>query len=208
MKLNYPQARFFTTVNDLEHLPAEPLQEFAVCGRSNAGKSSLINTLTNQTRLAFTSKTPGRTQHINYFAIGDSGIYMVDLPGYGYAKVPAAIRTHWEGLLGTYLQERPQLVGLVLIMDSRHPLKDLDYTMLNFFATTSKPIHIVLSKSDKLNQQEKVLTLRHVKQQLTNDGITNFTVQLFSAPKHNGIAELENVLNSWFTPKDDIESPA
>ena len=80
--------------------------------------------------------------------------------------------------------------------------------MLNFFATTSKPIHIVLSKSDKLNQQEKVLTLRHVKQQLTNDGITNFTVQLFSAPKHNGIAELENVLNSWFTPKDDIESPA
>jgi GTP-binding protein len=200
MKLNYPLAKFFTTVNDLEHLPAEPLAEFAVCGRSNAGKSSLLNTLTNQTRLAFTSKTPGRTQHINYFSIGETGIYMVDLPGYGYAKVPEKIRTHWEGLLGHYLQNRAQLVGLVLIMDSRHPLKELDYTMLSFFGATGKPIHIVLSKADKLNQQEKVLTLRHVKEQLAKDGFTNFTVQLFSAPKRSGIEELETALNTWFTP--------
>lgn len=196
-KLNYTQARFFITVNDLECLPNEPVKEFAVCGRSNAGKSSLLNTLTNQTRLAFTSKTPGRTQHINYFSIGNSNIFLVDLPGYGYAKVPQKIRAHWEGLLGHYLQTRKQLIGLVLIMDSRHPLKDLDYTMLNFFGQTGKPIHIVLSKADKLNQQEKVLTLRFVKEQLTQEGFSNFTVQLFSSPKRVGIEELEDTLNTW-----------
>jgi GTP-binding protein len=195
--LNYNQARFFITVNDLEHLPVEPRVEFAICGRSNSGKSSLINTLTNKTRLAFTSKTPGRTQHINYFQIGDTDIFMVDLPGYGYAKVPEKIRTHWQGLLGTYLQTRVPLVGLVLIMDSRHPLKELDYIMLNFFAVTNKPVHIVLSKADKLNQQEKVETLRDVKQQLLSEGFTNFTIQLFSSPKRQGISELETALNNW-----------
>ncbi len=196
-KLNFNLAQFFITVNDLQCLPAEPRQEFAICGRSNSGKSSLINTLTNKTRLAFTSKTPGRTQHINYFQLGVSDIFMVDLPGYGYAKVPEKIRTHWQGLLGTYLQTRPMLTGLVLIMDSRHPLKELDYIMLEFFAQTNKPIHIVLSKSDKLNQREKVETLRYVKQKLVEEGFSNFTIQLFSSPKRQGISELETVLNSW-----------
>lgn len=198
-KLNFNLAHFFITVNDLACLPVEPRQEFAICGRSNSGKSSMINTLTNKTRLAFTSKTPGRTQHINYFQIGDSDIFMVDLPGYGYAKVPEKIRTHWQGLLGTYLQTRPMLTGLVLIMDSRHPLKDLDYIMLEFFAATGKPIHIILSKSDKLNQREKVETLRDVNQKLVSGGFTNFTIQLFSSPKRQGITELEIVLNSWVT---------
>jgi GTP-binding protein len=198
-KLNFNLAHFFITVNDLQCLPVEPRQEFAICGRSNSGKSSMINTLTNKTRLAFTSKTPGRTQHINYFQLGDSDIFMVDLPGYGYAKVPEKIRTHWQGLLGTYLQTRPMLTGLVLIMDSRHPLKELDYIMLEFFAETKKPIHIVLSKSDKLNQREKVETLRDVKQKLVDEGFSNFTIQLFSAPKRQGIPELETALNSWVT---------
>ncbi len=198
-KLNFNLAHFFITVNDLAYLPVEPRQEFAICGRSNSGKSSMINTLTNKTRLAFTSKTPGRTQHINYFQLGDSDIFMVDLPGYGYAKVPEKIRTHWQGLLGTYLQTRPMLTGLVLIMDSRHPLKELDYIMLEFFAETKKPIHIVLSKSDKLNQREKVETLRDVKQKLVDEGFSNFTIQLFSAPKRQGIPELETALNSWVT---------
>lgn len=198
-KLNFNLAHFFITVNDLQCLPVEPRQEFAICGRSNSGKSSMINTLTNKTRLAFTSKTPGRTQHINYFKLGDSDIFMVDLPGYGYAKVPEKIRTHWQGLLGTYLQTRPMLTGLVLIMDSRHPLKELDYIMLEFFAETNKPIHIVLSKSDKLNQREKVETLRDVKQKLVDEGFSNFTIQLFSAPKRQGIPELETALNSWVT---------
>ena len=198
-KLNFNLAHFFITVNDLQCLPVEPRQEFAICGRSNSGKSSMINTLTNKTRLAFTSKTPGRTQHINYFQLGESDIFMVDLPGYGYAKVPEKIRTHWQGLLGTYLQTRPMLTGLVLIMDSRHPLKELDYIMLEFFAETKKPIHIVLSKSDKLNQREKVETLRDVKQKLVDEGFSNFTIQLFSAPKRQGIPELETALNSWVT---------
>ena len=198
-KLNFNLAHFFITVNDLQCLPVEPRQEFAICGRSNSGKSSMINTLTNKTRLAFTSKTPGRTQHINYFQLGDSDIFMVDLPGYGYAKVPEKIRSHWQGLLGTYLQTRPMLAGLVLIMDSRHPLKKLDYIMLEFFAETKKSIHIVLSKSDKLNQREKVETLRDVKQKLVDEGFTNFTIQLFSATKRQGIPELETALNSWVT---------
>ncbi len=198
-KYIYTQAKFFTTVNDLEHLPNESIAEIAVCGRSNAGKSSLINTLTNQTRLAFTSKTPGRTQHINYFSLNIANTFLVDLPGYGYAKVPEAIRIHWQGLIGQYLQQRKQLLGLVLIMDSRHPLKDLDYKMLEFFAVTNKPVHIVLSKVDKLNNQEKTATLRLVKQQLTNDGFTNFSVQLFSSPKRSGIKELESILNNWLS---------
>ena len=198
-KLNFNLAHFFITVNDLKCLPIEPRQEFAICGRSNSGKSSMINTLTNKTRLAFTSKTPGRTQHINYFQLAESDIFMVDLPGYGYAKVPEKIRTHWQGLLGTYLQTREALTGLVLIMDSRHPLKELDYIMLEFFAETGKPIHIVLSKSDKLNQREKVETLRDVNKKLVDGGFTNFTIQLFSSPKRQGISELEDVLNSWVT---------
>ena len=196
-KYNFKQAEFFITVNDLNCLPTESLSEIAICGRSNAGKSSLLNTLTNKTRLAFTSKTPGRTQHINYFSINDKGLFLVDLPGYGYAKVPDAIRDHWSTMLGEYLQTRKQIVGLVLIMDSRHPLKDLDYTMLKFFGSTNKPIHIVLSKVDKLNNQEKSNTLKLVKDTLGNDGFTNFTVQLFSATKRQGVEELEAALNSW-----------
>ncbi|MFN7094039.1 MAG: ribosome biogenesis GTP-binding protein YihA/YsxC [Burkholderiales bacterium] len=196
-KYNYPQAKFHITVNDLQHLPASSNKEIAIVGRSNAGKSSLLNTLTNQNRLAYTSKTPGRTQHINYFALEDEGIFLVDLPGYGYAKVPEKIRKHWITLLGDYLQKRQPLVGLVLIMDSRHPLKDLDYQMLEFFGSTGKPIHIILSKADKLTTQEKAKVLQLVRTQLNNDGFTNYTVQLFSSPKRLGIEELEAVLTNW-----------
>ena len=135
-KYNFKQAKFFTTVNDIFHLPINSTKEIAIVGRSNAGKSSLLNTLTNQNKLAFTSKTPGRTQHINYFNLSEDGVFLVDLPGYGYAKVPESIRLHWMTLLGKYLSTRSEIVGLVLIMDSRHPLKDLDYKMLNFFAIT------------------------------------------------------------------------
>lgn len=196
-KYHYKQAKFYTTVNDLRDLPVESMKEIAIAGRSNAGKSSMINTLTNQTRLAYTSKTPGRTQHINYFSIPEQGIFLVDLPGYGYAKVPESVRSHWVVLLGEYLAKRGPLIGLVLIMDSRHPLKDLDYTMLEYFEATGKPIHIVLSKADKLNQQEKAKTLTFVQKQLEHDGFNNFSVQLFSALKKIGVSELELVLNAW-----------
>ena len=196
-KYHYKQAQFFTTVNDLKSLPNESIKEIAFAGRSNAGKSSMINTLTNQTRLAYTSKTPGRTQHINYFSIPEDGIFLVDLPGYGYAKVPEKIREHWVILLGEYLAKREPLVGLVLIMDSRHPLKNLDYTMLEYFEETGKPIHVVLSKADKLNNQEKTKTLEFVKKQLEHDGFNNFSVQLFSALKKTGVPELELILDNW-----------
>jgi len=196
--MNYTQARFYTTVNDLQHLPTESTHEVAIVGRSNAGKSSLLNTLTNQNRLAYTSKTPGRTQHINYFTLPLDGTFLVDLPGYGYAKVPEKIRTHWVKLLGDYLQARVPLLGLVLIMDSRHPLKQLDYQMLKFFGSTGKPIHIVLSKADKLNTQEKTKCLSLVKTQLQHDGFSNYTVQLFSSAKKTGVVELEVILNTWF----------
>lgn len=196
-KINFKQAKFFTTVNDLASLPRVN-QEIAIVGRSNAGKSSLLNTLTNQNRLAYTSKTPGRTQHINYFEVKD-GVHLVDLPGYGYAKVPEAIRNHWVGLLGDYLQFRKEIIGLVLIMDARHPLKDLDLQMIQFFSQTGKALHIVLSKSDKLNNQEKVAVLRDVKKAVAEYGFVNLSVQLFSSLKRVGIEELEIKLSDWLT---------
>lgn len=195
MTINFKQAKFATTVNDLSALPFTE-KEIAIVGRSNAGKSSLLNTLTNQTRLAYTSKTPGRTQHINYFALIDN-VYLVDLPGYGYAKVPEAVRMHWVGLLGDYLQHREPLVGLVLIMDARHPLKELDWQMIKFFVYSNKPLHIVLSKADKLTNQEKIKTLREVKQAISASGYQQLSIQLFSAPKRLGITELEDKLNEW-----------
>ncbi len=198
-KYNFKQAKFFTTVNDLSMLPPESIKEIAVVGRSNVGKSSLLNVLTNQRKLAFVSKTPGRTQHINYFSIDDDGVFLVDLPGYGYAKVPKNIRDHWVLLLGDYLSKRNQLLGLVLIMDIRHPLKELDYQMINFFAqSTNKSIHIVLSKGDKLNKQEQMKTLQYVTSEIKkiNNG---FTVQLFSSLKKTGLEELESTLDTWLS---------
>lgn len=196
---NYREAKFYTTANDLQQLPTDSVKEVAIVGRSNAGKSSLLNTLTNQKKLAFTSKRPGRTQHINYFSIAENGLFLVDLPGYGYAKVPEKIRAHWIKLLGNYLQTREALTGLVLIMDSRHPLKELDCQMLEFFAVTKKPVHIVLSKADKLNNQEKAQVIREVKAALHESGYTNYTIQLFSSLKKTGVEELELALNSWFS---------
>ena len=195
MPYNFKQAKFYTTVNDLKALPRVN-GEIAIVGRSNAGKSSLLNTLTNQNKLAYTSKTPGRTQHINYFEITD-GIYLVDLPGYGYAKVPEAIRQHWVGLLGDYLHLRKEIVGLVLIMDARHPLKELDVQMIKYFSMSGKPLHVVLSKSDKLTNQEKTSTLRMVQQKIAEYGFINLSLQMFSSLKKTGVEELEIKLNDW-----------
>jgi GTP-binding protein len=197
MTYNYKQAKFYTTVNDLKSLP-QVNHEVAIVGRSNAGKSSLLNTLTNQNRLAYTSKTPGRTQHINYFEVS-SGVYLVDLPGYGYAKVPEKIRDHWVHLLGDYLQFRAEIVGLVLIMDARHPLKDLDLQMIEFFSHSGKPLHVVLSKADKLSNQERTNTLRLVQKKIAEYGFINLSVQLFSSLKKTGVPELEDKLNEWLT---------
>lgn len=202
------QARFFTTVNHLRDLPATARPEVAFAGRSNAGKSTAINLLCNQKRLAFASKTPGRTQHINYFAVGnadDPAGYLVDLPGYGYAEVPEAAKAHWEQLLSLYLQTRAQLAGLVLMMDARRPLTELDRRMIEWFAPTGKPIHALLTKCDKLTRQESVLALRTANKafdEYRKQGYEGkLSAQLFSALKRVGLDEAHEVIESWIVPE-------
>lgn len=202
----FQNAKFFTTVNHLKDLPDTPA-EIAFVGRSNAGKSSAINTLTNHVRLAYVSKTPGRTQHINFFEL-ENGNFMVDLPGYGYAQVPEVIRAHWVKLLGDYLQQRRQLIGLILIMDSRHPLKALDIQMLDFFHITGRPVHILLSKADKLSKNDQIKTLAVVKKSLKPyTDRQKISVQLFSSLKKQGMDEVNQVVGSWFDAhREEIEN--
>ncbi|MBI0158468.1 MULTISPECIES: ribosome biogenesis GTP-binding protein YihA/YsxC [unclassified Snodgrassella] len=203
----FRHARFYTTVNHLKDLPATTA-EIAFVGRSNAGKSSAINTLTNHTRLAYVSKTPGRTQHINFFELTNGG-FMVDLPGYGYAQVPEAIRRHWVTLLGNYLQTRKQLIGLILIMDARHPLKELDKQMLDFFAVTRRPVHILLSKADKLSKNDQIKTLASVKKALQPYiARQQVSVQLFSSLKKQGIDEVNQITTDWFTRQTNLTTDA
>ena len=193
----FQNAKFFTTVNHLKDLPDTPA-EIAFVGRSNAGKSSAINTLCSHVRLAYVSKTPGRTQHINFFELAN-GNFMVDLPGYGYAQVPEAVRAHWVKLLGDYLQTRKQLIGLVLIMDVRHPMKPLDIQMLDFFALTGRPVHILLSKADKLSKNEQIKTLAAVQKALKPFAERqSVSVQLFSSLKKQGTDEVNEVVAGWF----------
>jgi len=193
-------AEFYTTVNHIKDLPMHGGREVAFVGRSNAGKSSAINTLANHVRLAYTSKTPGRTQHLNYFSLGDDS-YIVDLPGYGYAKVPPEAKRHWEALLSTYLQKREELCGLIVIMDIRRPLLELDETMLDWFAPTGKPVHILLTKSDKLSRQQATVTLFKVKAHLA-EHFPQCTVQLFSSLKKIGMEEAEAVIAGWLQADD------
>lgn len=204
----FQNAKFFITVNHLKDLP-DTSAEIAFVGRSNAGKSSAINTLTNHVRLAYVSKTPGRTQHINFFEL-ENGNFMVDLPGYGYAQVPEAIRAHWVKLLGDYLQQRRQLIGLILIMDSRHPLKALDIQMLDFFHITGRPVHILLSKADKLSKNDQIKTLAAVKKSLKPyTERQKISVQLFSSLKKQGMDEVNQVVGSWFNAhREEIENLA
>ena len=204
----FQNAKFFTTVNHLKALPDTPAEIAFVC-RSNDGKSSAINTLTNHVRLAYVSKTPGRTQHINFFEL-ENGNFMVDLPGYGYAQVPEAIRAHWVKLLGDYLQQRRQLIGLILIMDSRHPLKALDIQMLDFFHITGRPVHILLSKADKLSKNDQIKTLAAVKKSLKPyTDRQKISVQLFSSLKKQGMDEVNQVVGSWFDAhREEIENLA
>ena len=193
----FQQAVFLTTVAHLRDLPQDAIREVAFAGRSNAGKSSAINTLAGRTRLAYVSKTPGRTQHLNYFTLTD-GKYFVDLPGYGYAKAPEAIRSQWEGLIGPYLSKREQLAGLVGIMDIRRALTDPDLCLIDWFRPTGRPIHVLLSKADKLSRQEQTKALRSVKAELATWGDAElYSVQLFSSLKKTGVDEAEAVLAGW-----------
>lgn len=183
------------SAHKLSDLPPEGVPEVAFAGRSNAGKSSAINTLAQHTRLAFVSKTPGRTQMINFFRLRGGG-RLVDLPGYGYAKVPASLKAHWEHVLSTYLKDRRSLRGLVLIMDARHPLTPLDRTMLEWFLPTGRPVHVLLTKSDKLSRSEAASTLRAVRAELAQYA-PHFTAQCFSALKKTGIEDAEATIGPW-----------
>lgn len=188
-------ASFHITVAQIRDLPVDSLAEVAFAGRSNAGKSSAINTLCNHKRLAFVSKMPGRTQHLNFFRV-EEGRFLVDLPGYGFARAPKDQKHVWQALIGGYLAKRPQLAGLVLIMDSRHPLTELDRSLLEWFRPSGKPVHVLLSKSDKLSRGPAQQTLRQVRAELAEMGM-NATVQLFSSLKRDGADEAEGVLRNW-----------
>ena len=193
----FRHAAFEISIAKARELPAPRGAEIAFAGRSNAGKSSAINTLAAHTRLAYVSKTPGRTQLINFFRL-TNGAVLVDLPGYGYAEVPEKVRREWQGLLEQYLTQRENLIGLVLIMDSRRPLTELDVQMINWFAPSGRPIHCLLTKSDKLTRQEQTKTLREVREAVA-DFNGQITVQLFSSLKKTGMDEAEKVVGSWLT---------
>lgn len=200
-------AAFHLSVAKPSGLPAPAGPEIAFAGRSNAGKSSAINTLVGHTRLAFVSKTPGRTQLINYFTLVRGG-FLVDLPGYGYAQVPIEVRKAWAGLIERYLKERESLAGLVLIMDARHPLTPLDWNMIEWFSVSGKPMHVLLTKADKLTRSAQAATLADVRRQLSGMG-DQVSVQLFSSLKKTGVEEAEAAVAPWLAAHlPDQASPA
>ena len=192
----YRRAQFLTSASKVSQLPDEPRLEVAFAGRSNAGKSSAINTLCEQKSLARTSKTPGRTQLINFFTL-DEERCLVDLPGYGYAKVPEKMRREWQHLMESYLGQRAQLRGLVVIMDIRHPLKEYDVQMLEWCNYMNTPVHVLLTKSDKLKKGAASKQMLMVKKEIKEAGF-NVSVQMFSALNKSGMKELQNVLDQWF----------
>ena len=198
--MNFNTVKFLISAQTLQQCPADNGCEVAFAGRSNAGKSSAINTLTRNKGLARTSKTPGRTQLINHFEI-EPDKRLVDLPGYGYAKVPRALKAKWDRNLAEYLQNRSSLSGLILLMDIRHPLQDYDQQMLNWAAQAGLPVHILLTKADKLKRGPAMSSLLGVEKLLRDmdPGFTLLSAQIFSSLKKTGLPELEEKLTSWLS---------
>lgn len=201
MNAIYQQIRYVTSVYDAGQLPPETRAEVAFAGRSNAGKSSAINVLCQRKGLAQISKTPGRTRTINFFSI-DSQRYLVDLPGYGYAKLPAAMRAHWQSLVEHYLRRRRSLRGLIVMMDIRHPLTDSDWQLLSFCAKLDLPLHILLTKADKLSRGAAISSVGKAQRLLRERGV-EAGLQAFSALKHEGLEEANKVLNRWLDLQTD-----
>jgi GTP-binding protein len=202
-KPNNITAEFLTSASRFNQCPADLGWEVAFAGRSNAGKSRAINTLTGNPKLARTSKTPGRTQLINFFSLSEEQ-RLVDLPGYGFAKVPLAVKKEWTRQLEHYLQERRCLRGLILLMDARRPLLEFDRMMLDWAVAAGMPVHILLTKADKLKKGPAKSTLLQVRSELT-DQADMVSVQLFSALKKTGLEELCKVLNAWLTDISVLE---
>lgn len=196
-QIDYRKATFLLSAPSLAQCPPEQGAEVAFAGRSNAGKSSAINALTQNHKLARTSKTPGRTQLINFFTLDDER-RLVDLPGYGYAKVPLATKKQWQAHLTEYLHQRQCLRGLILLMDIRHPLQEFDTTMINWAVDAEMPVHILLTKSDKLKRGAAKSTLLQVQKHMQQARVEDLvTAQCFSAPKAEGLTELERKLAQW-----------
>ena len=195
--IHLSKATFTISAPDIRKLPEDSGIEVAFAGRSNAGKSSALNTLTNQKSLARTSKTPGRTQLINVFEIGDNK-RLVDLPGYGFAKVPLEMKKKWQKALGEYLEKRESLKGLVVLMDIRHPLKDLDMDLIQWAADSELPVLALLTKCDKLSQGKRsaeVLKIKKILAPLNAD----IKVQAFSSLKRTGAEQANNIICDWFS---------
>ncbi|MCK0715035.1 ribosome biogenesis GTP-binding protein YihA/YsxC [Chromohalobacter sarecensis] len=201
-KINYQTARFLISAPRLALCPPDTGAEVAFAGRSNAGKSSAINTLTQQKALARTSKTPGRTQLINFFTLANDEAYrLVDLPGYGFAKVPDQVKLEWQRHLSEYLYEREALKGLMLVMDVRHPLSEFDQMMLGWADEKAMPVHILLTKADKLKPGAAKSSLLAVRRQLA-EWEDLVSVQLFSALKRQGVDEACARMDTWLCERD------
>ncbi|MBB1294482.1 YihA family ribosome biogenesis GTP-binding protein [Pseudoalteromonas sp. SR44-5] len=209
-RIKYNTASFVTSAPDITKLPADTGIEVAFAGRSNAGKSSALNALTDQ-KLARTSKTPGRTQLINTFELADvDDMRLIDLPGYGFAKVPIEMKKKWQKSLGEYLQKRQSLKGIVILMDIRHPLKDLDRDLINWAIGSEIPVLALLTKADKLKQGARKAQVLQVRRELSSlEG--DITVHAFSSLKGTGLPEVAKKLDEWFLgpivaiPPTDVE---
>ena len=195
----YRSARYVISAHQLKQLPPDSGYEVAFAGRSNAGKSSAINTLTDQKSLARTSKTPGRTQQIVIFEIDDER-RIADLPGYGYAKVPEKLRAHWRHVMQMYFDQRESLRGVVLVMDIRHPMKEFDQQMLAWCEASGVPCQVLLTKADKLKRGPAQATLLKVRKSLPQGA----TAQVFSAKNRGGLGELISRLNQWYELKAKV----
>lgn len=191
------QAVFHKSAEKLSQLPPESRAEVAIAGRSNAGKSSALNALTGRRKLAHVSKTPGRTRLINFFEV-DQGTYLVDLPGYGYAQVSADMKRQWARLLTGYLNQRHQIRGLIVVMDIRHPMTPLDLQLLDWFTATGRPVHVLLTKADKLSRSQNAVQLRKAQAVLHKD-YPGCTVQKFSSSTKQGLEEAQHVISNWLT---------
>jgi GTP-binding protein len=203
--LSFRKTRFVTSAPDIRRLPAEPGIEIAFVGRSNSGKSSALNAICEQKSLARTSRTPGRTRLINVFKVAD-GKFLCDLPGYGFAAVPEAMKREWQRSMTEYLQEREHLKGLVMTMDIRTPLRDHDRLILDWSIAANLPVLILLTKADKLGVNAARRSVAEVRDALSEFG-GSFTIIAFSATKKIGIEETRAVLRQWFGEQEGGESP-
>lgn len=201
--IHLSKATFTLSAPDIRRLPQDSGIEVAFAGRSNAGKSSALNTLTNQKSLARTSKTPGRTQLINVFEIAENK-RLIDLPGYGFAKVPLEMKKKWQKALGEYLEKRESLKGLVVLMDIRHPLKDLDMDLIQWAADGGLPVLALLTKADKLSQGKRSAEVLSVQKTLSALN-ADIRVQAFSSLKRTGSEQANNIICQWFSPEDETE---